>query len=73
MKTATIVFSGGEVFFAVAVFSGGEVRFPHPREWAHPPMFDWDDTDQPPAGVLLPDSAEASPRHEPGSAAHRQL
>jgi hypothetical protein len=65
-------FSGGTVSFGGAKFSGGEVSFRDPRDWTEPPEFGWPDTDLPPAGVLLPISAGATPRREPGSAAPRQ-
>jgi uncharacterized protein YjbI with pentapeptide repeats len=45
-------FSGGEVSFGEAVFPGGEVDFGYPRDWSHPPRFDWGDG-APPAGVEL--------------------
>jgi hypothetical protein len=56
-------FSGGRVDFGEGRFSGGEVSFRNPREWTEPPKFDWAGTDPPPAGVMLPDSADAVPRH----------
>ena len=66
-------FSGGSrVIFEIAEFSGGEVNFRHPCEWTEPPHFDWPDSDPAPAGVMLPDSADATLRHEPGSAVPRQ-
>jgi Pentapeptide repeats (9 copies) len=45
-------FSGGTVDFTGAGFFGGEVSFRAPRDWSHPPVFDWMDT--PPACVVLP-------------------
>jgi hypothetical protein len=44
-------FSGGTVTFGGAWFSGGAVDFTAPRDWSHPPVFDW--TDTPPPGVKL--------------------
>jgi hypothetical protein len=52
-------FSGGEVSFTAAVFSGSEVDFSGVRRWSQPPVFDWEDA--PPAGVMLPVDADATP------------
>jgi uncharacterized protein YjbI with pentapeptide repeats len=65
-------FSGGAVYFSSARFSGGEVDFRDPHEWTEPPHFDWPNSDPPPAGVMLPDSADATLRREPGSAVPRE-
>ena len=63
-------FSGGSVQFGDAEFSGGTVSFNDPWKWSQPPVFDWEGT--PPAGVMLPTSADATPRHERDGAAPRQ-
>jgi pentapeptide repeat protein len=65
-------FSGVQVSFSSARFSGGTVDFQDPRQWSKPPAFDWADAGPPPAGVMLPASADAAPQHEPGSEAPRQ-
>ena len=56
---ANAEFSGGTVDFRGAEFSGGTVDFRNPRLWSQPPKFDWRDG-TPPAGVMLPTSAEAA-------------
>jgi uncharacterized protein YjbI with pentapeptide repeats len=53
-------FSGGQVFFSGAEFSGGTVDFRNPGSWSQPPKFDWGDG-KPPAGVMLPNDASATP------------
>ena len=51
-------FSGGTVDFRPAWFEGGTVDFSAPREWSHPPAFDW--PGEPPKGVTgLPTRPEA--------------
>jgi uncharacterized protein YjbI with pentapeptide repeats len=65
-------FSGGTVYFGEAEFSGGRVYFREPREWTKQPIFDWADTGPRPARVMLPASADATPRHEPGSTVPHQ-
>jgi len=52
-------FSGGTVSFAGAKFSGGTVDFSGARRWSQPPVFDWEGG--PPAGVMLPADADATP------------
>ena len=59
------LFSGGTVNFSDALFSGGTVNFRDPRGWSPPPVFNWEGT--PPAGVMLPADADATPAQHPGS------
>ena len=52
-------FSGGEVNFGRAKFLGGTVDFGGAGSWSQPPVFDWEGP--PPAGVVLPAGADATP------------